>query len=85
MVKVDFTSYTSLSTCPKWWINFIQYTTDGITGISSSEKSDLVDRALLEHGCLAIDNPNNIGDLICLVFESQEACDAFRTYWALKG
>lgn len=83
LVKVDFTGYESLHQCPAWWRGFVKHTTHGI--LNSRYKSDCIDTVLAENGCIAIEHPDKVGDLVCLVFESQEAHDRFLTYWILIG
>lgn len=82
MVKIDFTSYTTLQSCPAWWRAFIREVTRDCK--DSWERSHAIDRALEENKCLAIDNPFDTGNLICLVFESEDAFGGFVTYWILR-
>lgn len=83
MVKVDFTSYTTLASCPTWWRGFVNSITEGVD--VSEERLRIIEEELAKNGCMSIDDPYEEGDLICLVFESEEARRAFITYWTLKG
>lgn len=83
MVKIDFTGLVTLSSCPAWWRGFVHSATRGLK--SNSDRNTAIDKMLAEAKCIAVSNPYEEGDLICLIFESEEAHREFVTYWTLMG
>jgi hypothetical protein len=84
MVKINFTSYRNLSSCPIWWRNFVLFTLSGIIYRDIEVRNLLLEKAIEKYHGKIIDNGSS-ENFDALVFDTKEDFDAFKIYWTLYG
>ena len=87
MERVDFTEYTWLSDCPRWWQNFIEYYTDE-EGVADQAG---IKTGLDKFGAKFIDgikknlDGSEYDGIRFIEFETKEDMNSFKLFWALYG
>lgn len=78
-MEIDFSIYTSFSTCPAWWRSFVESTCVGLSVLQSEPRSKVLEKELARYNCKMIDNDDK--DVDMLIFETEEDFLAFKLRW----